>query len=476
MITIEFGNIYCRMNGLDNYPVIKNRIAKILSYTTGGFGAPVVTNSVFSYKKNMTYTGVLPHILKIFKKASIPFQMIDKREKPESGDYYSIAEGFQLRDYQLKAVMNTSTRTVIGAATGAGKTIIMAALIAHVNVKKAVVISPELALAYQTRDEIANFLNIHVGILSGQDHDIADVMVVTPEAAMKEKTVMENAEVILYDECQFLGAMTIFNTALLAKKAYYRYALSATPWRDGEDDILIHAAVNVPNPKAYITASDLIKNGKLTPCNIYFVEQKDVCGWCGNYNETYEKAIVNNEERNNKAINIIKMANEKNWGAVLILLTRIDHGNKMLAKIRKEFNTKDFTYTYNDVEYIINEAEYVHGGVELDRRNAVLQAARDGKVKYVIGSSIFDAGISVSCLNVLVLLGSGKSSTRAFQRIGRVLRLSEGKEKAHVFDFMDQNLTFKKHAITRKMLYSTEKEFKNNMYLMDENLTIKGKM
>ena len=31
MITIEFGNIYCRMNGLDNYPVIKNRIAKILS-------------------------------------------------------------------------------------------------------------------------------------------------------------------------------------------------------------------------------------------------------------------------------------------------------------------------------------------------------------------------------------------------------------------------------------------------------------
>ncbi len=476
MIKIEFGNVNARINGLEAYPQIQAQLLKTLSYTTGGFGEPIKNHTLFSIKKNTTYTGLIPYVIKALKKAKIQYEMIDRRVVPQSGDYYELAEGIKLRDYQAKAIANVSNRTVIGAATGAGKTVIMAGLIVHANVKKAVIVSPELALAYQTRDEIEKFIGVHVGILTGQDYDIADVMIVTPEAALKEKTVLENAEVILYDECQFLGATTIFNTARIAKKAYYRYALSATPWRDGSDTIKIHAAVNVPNPKAYITASELIKAGKLTPVEFYFVEQKDACGWAGSYNKTYLGQIVNNESRNEKILKAIEISNKNNWGSILILLSRIEHGNKLLQKIRTKFNTKTFKYEYNGEIFTINEAEYVHGGVELNRRNAILQAARELKVKYVIGSSVFDAGISVSPLNVLINAGSGKSSTRAFQRVGRVLRLFEGKEKARVFDFVDKNFTFYKHSLTRKMLYSTEPEFKKNMYLLDENFNMIKKM
>ena len=472
MIKIEFGNVNARINGLEAYPAIAVKLARTLSYTTGGFGAPVETFSLFSVKTNTTYAGLIPYVIRELNKNRIPFEMVDRREKPKNGNYYSLADGIQLRDYQQEVINNVATRTVIGAATGGGKTIICAALIVHAQVKKAVIVSPELALSYQTRDELSRFLGIHVGILTGQDKDFADVMVVTPDAALKQKTVVEEAEVILYDECQFLGATTIFNTARMAKKAYYRYALSATPWRDGTDSIKIYAAINVLNPKAYITASTLIRKGKLTPVDIYFIEQKDVCGWAGNYNNTYVKQIIENEDRNQKALKAIEIADKNGWGSSLVLLGRVEHGNKILSMIREKFNTKSFKYTFEGVTYTINEAEFVHGGTELNLRNAILQAARECKVRYIVSTSVFDAGISVSPLGTLILLGAGKSSTRAFQRIGRVLRLFDGKERAKVFDFADKNLTFYKHYLTRKALYSVEPEFKKNMYLLDENFNV----
>ena len=472
MIKIEFGNVTAKIHGLDEYPILKQQLLKVNSWEEGGFGAPKVTKTIMSSKTNMLYTGVIPYVIKYAKQYNIPYTLEDRRQQPTSGDYYELAEGIQLRDYQLQVINNVGPRSIIGAATGAGKTVIMAALIAHVNVKKAVIVSPELALAYQTQQEISKFLGIHVGILSGQDYDMADVMVVTPEAALKNKVILENAEHILYDECQFLGANTIFNTARLAKNAYYRYALSATPWRDGNDSIKIYAAINVPNPKTYITASALIQKGKLSPVDIFFIEQEDVCGWQGNYHATYNKQIVHNISRNEKIIKAIKMSNDNNWGSVLVLLSRIEHGTTLLNKIRTTFQTKNFHYTYKDNDFVLNEAEYIHGGTELIRRNAILQAVRDKKVKYVIGSQIFDAGISCNTLSVLILAGSGKSSTRAFQRIGRVLRLSEGKTRARVFDFMDYNNTFYKHSLTRKCLYATEEEYRRNMYLMNSSLQV----
>jgi superfamily II DNA or RNA helicase len=86
------------------------------------------------------------------------------------------------------------------------------------------------------------------------------------------------------------------------------------------------------------------------------------------------------------------------------------------------------------------------------------------KVTILIGSTIADEGLDVPALKVLILAGSGKSSTRAFQRVGRVLRLFKGRNKAYVYDFMDMIPTFYKHYLYRKALYCTEPAWKNNMH------------
>jgi superfamily II DNA or RNA helicase len=59
----------------------------------------------------------------------------------------------------------------------------------------------------------------------------------------------------------------------------------------------------------------------------------------------------------------------------------------------------------------------------------------------------------------LVLLGSGKSSTRALQRIGRVLRPYPGKTHASVIDFTDNAKFLYDHSLARQRIYETETEF-----------------
>ena len=105
----------------------------------------------------------------------------------------------------------------------------------------------------------------------------------------------------------------------------------------------------------------------------------------------------------------------------------------------------------------------IDGETDMLMRNAILEGARQEKVKILLGSTIADEGLDCPALKVLILTASGKSSTRAFQRVGRVLRLYKGRNMAYVYDFMDMNPTFYKHFLYRKALYETEPEWKKHM-------------
>jgi superfamily II DNA or RNA helicase len=65
----------------------------------------------------------------------------------------------------------------------------------------------------------------------------------------------------------------------------------------------------------------------------------------------------------------------------------------------------------------------------------------------------------------LILAGSGKSQTRALQRIGRVIRAYEDKQTgfvkkdAYVVDFHDNIKYMLNHSRARRRIYETEPEF-----------------
>ena len=58
-----------------------------------------------------------------------------------------------------------------------------------------------------------------------------------------------------------------------------------------------------------------------------------------------------------------------------------------------------------------------------------------------------------------MLLGGGKSSTRALQRVGRVLRTYGNKKNAVVIDFDDKARFLADHSKKRQQIYEAEPSF-----------------
>jgi superfamily II DNA or RNA helicase len=115
-----------------------------------------------------------------------------------------------------------------------------------------------------------------------------------------------------------------------------------------------------------------------------------------------------------------------------------------------------------ETEETVSNIEFISGDTDTRRRNVVFEATKKGICKIVIGTSIGDEGLDLPILDTLILAGGGKSSTRAYQRIGRVMRLYPGKNKCYVFDFDDETPIFHRHAKRRRKLYEEEEEFEIN--------------
>lgn len=442
MVEINMKNVICNMVGINEF--IQKELLKALSYVEGGFGVKPTTKVLFNTKNNTTYTGLIPHVLRVLKRFNIPYKINDLREIPEKNANFTINKDFSPRDYQTNILERASSRDILQAATGAGKTFIMACLIAKHNVKPVAVIAPSVSLAIQIKDEFAKFLNTDIGICGGGKKIIKDITVSTPESAPDE--LLESCKMILWDEFHVAAARITWMTGVKSINAYYRYGMSATPWRDDGKDILLEAITNVRKPHLSITASKLIEKQKLTPCTIQFIPVNKIYNWTGSYNSFYMDSIVNNEYRNNIIVNkAIEMYNNKK--TILILIKNIKHGSIIQQELLK-----------NDC--LKGKVEFLYGSTDLDERANILNKVKQGEIKILIASTLADQGLDLPILDCLILAGGGRSSTRAFQRVGRVIRLYENKTNALVFDFKDMSPTLYNHYLFRRKLYETEKLWK----------------
>jgi superfamily II DNA or RNA helicase/intein/homing endonuclease len=215
---------------------------------------------------------------------------------------------------------------------------------------------------------------------------------------------------------------------------------SASPWRDDNADLFIDSQFG--RRIVDISASKLIKEGYLVKPYIKMVRLiTDRCSF-NTYAAIYKNFIVENERRNNLIERFAKR-HADNGDYVLILVKQIKHG-KLLEKQ-------------------IEGSAFISGKMSAKKREKMLDELREGKIKIAIATSVFDEGVDVKRLNCLIMGGSGKSSTRALQRIGRVIRpFKEGdwtKKFATIYDFMDSAKYISSHSKARVKIYKTEEEF-----------------
>jgi superfamily II DNA or RNA helicase len=254
--------------------------------------------------------------------------------------------------------------------------------------------------------------------------------------------LIHNAKGIIADEVHHWAAETCQIISDHSYNARFKYGMSATPVRDMGDDLLIDACFG--KIISEINASFLIKQGILVKPTIYFVHTKKRMNDEVTYQTAYKESIVQNDERNLMIANVSQNM-VKEGRHVLILVKHVEHGEIL--------------------EKMIPNSVFLSGSNTSKARQKHIDQMRNKEKAITIATSIFDEGVDVKPLDGLILAGSGKSQTRALQRIGRVIRCFQdpvtGKEKkdAYIVDFHDHMKYMLNHSKARRRIYETEPEF-----------------
>jgi superfamily II DNA or RNA helicase len=227
--------------------------------------------------------------------------------------------------------------------------------------------------------------------------------------------------------------------------AYFRFALSATPWRYDGADLAIEAQCG--RKICSIKASTLISLGFLTKPIIWFIrfnhnkQPKNLT-----YGELYKKQIVENDERNKLITKIVlSYINNKHrrgeQAKVLVAVTYIRHGQLLLEQL----------------SCLGDKVKFVNGQLPGPEMFQSLKDLEQGKLECIIATTVFGEGINVPSLGLLVNCKSQDSPVDALQLVGRVLRKTANKDYVLVIDFFDEGCRyFKKHSQTRYNIYTSE--------------------
>lgn len=415
-------------------------------------------------------TGLLPRVLEFYAQYKIYPQIIDQRipQPPNtpidiSANLSSFERPINPRPYQIEAVDAAvqTDRGIIRLATGGGKTLVAALMTARLG-KPTIVYVIGRDLLYQLQKFFASIFKQEIGIVGDGHCEIRDINVcsvwsvgqalgikgsntlddsgetekkVDPGKFKKIKEMLLNCSVHIFDECHLAACDTV-QTISRHIKAEYVYGMSASPWRDDGADLLIESFLG--RKIVDISARELIHQGWLVEPDIRFLAPKPYPHKSGPYPKIYSKYIVENEQRNGMIVKGATKLVEQGF-VPLVLFHSIKHGDILFDSLKKNVNTA-----------------LLSGKDNSNVRERIKDELEDGKIKCIVASKIFDIGVDLPILSGLVIAGAGKSSVRALQRIGRVIRPYPGKKISAVLDFADQAPHLIEHAKTRREIYESE--------------------
>lgn len=430
-------------------------------------------------KKTYFPTGLFSLVSEYLKTHNIDYRIENFRVVPERNNIISNSGAYVYRTYQSSIIdlACEKQRGLIRCPTGSGKTVIGAGIIEKLKVAPFMFFVTSTDLLKQAKESFEEALlwngyPLKVGQIGDGVIDIRDINVCTVQSAVRalgekwdskarfdsedeneDKTpiekhrkeiceLFENTKGVICDECQHWKAETCQLVCRSLKSAYYTFGLSATPTRDSGDDMLIQACFG--KFIASISASELIEKGWLVRPDIKIVHIKDRKSQFKQWQAIYKDRIVDCEKYNGIVANIANSFID-NGRLVLILSQQISHGKKIAEMVKG--------------------ASYLSGNSSKKQREEGLNNLRNGYIKCLSSSTIFDEGVDVRPLDCVILAGGGKSKTRAMQRIGRITRpytSPDGKEKkdAIAVDFRIYDEYLKKHSEEREKMYRTEPAYR----------------
>ena len=465
-------------------PSIKMELSEYFEFYVPGYKfMPAYKNRMwdgkvrlFNAMSGMVYAGLTRYVEKFCETREYQYSHMNdiyEAQQVNKDAGYQLAEEFDSafppRDYQNDAIVRglAFNRALFLSPTASGKSYIIYTLARyHVeNGRKALIIVPTTSLVSQMASDFVEYnknrpLDVHK-IMGGVDKNIdADYTVTTWQSIYKmPKQWFEKFDVVMGDEAHLFKAKSL--TKILEKTPHikYRYGFTGTL-----DDSQTHKLVleglfgkcyQVTETKKLIeekTLADFDIKG------IVLQYPNDIRQL--NKNKSYQEEIdwiVRNESRN-KFIRNLAWSLE---GNTLILFQFVEkHGQILEPMLQTDGKTVHF----------------IHGGIDADVRENTRRITESSTDNIILASyGTFSTGVNIKRLDNIIFASPSKSKIRNLQSIGRVLRKGNGKEKATLYDLVD-DLQWKnkenfavRHFKERVKIYSAE-GFDFKIY----NVDIKG--
>ena len=408
------------------------------------------------------YVNHLDKIIEYLHESGVEIEEVnDKREKFDltfdkvDKNYFSaktwpkghLCEGqaIELRDYQVDVINNfiKEPQSLQEVATGAGKTIITAALSSLCEkFGRTLVIVPNKGLVTQTEEDYVN-VGLDVGVYFGdrkelnrthtictwQSLNVLDKKGKAGESVFTLTDFLDGVKTVIIDEVHQAKAEVL--KKLLTqhlKNAPVRWGLTGTiPKEQFEFQSILASIGPVVNQ---ISAKELQDKGVLSKCHVNVVQLIDTEVY-KNYQEEL-KYLVTNDKRLTylgKLINKIKEG-----GNTLVLIDRLTAG-KRLAEI-------------------IDDSVFIQGETKLSDRKEQYDEISDSDNKVIIATyGVASVGINIPRIFNLILIEPGKSFVRVIQSIGRGIRKAKDKDFVQIWDLTSSCKFAKRHLTHRKKFY-----------------------
>jgi len=389
-------------------------------------------------------TGLVYRASKVLKKEGYECETVRPRiPRFQERQPQGLLDIDELRDYQIRAVdqLLRVLRLAIQCPTGSGKTEIGAEICRRTGYPTLWVVHSK-DLLRQTAKRLRVLLQDEpIGVIGDGYFNVELNTVATVQSLSKIETprFWEPWHALIIDEAQHTSAETWYWVASQCKNAHVRVGLSGTiKTGDPIRDMKLEGATG---PRSVITKSKtLVDKGILARPRIvmlrppaetyptYQLVRDEICPeWRDNrrvlskkgselFTTAYIRGIVKNETRN-KWISSIVAYHILRGDKVLVLCSRIPHG-ELLSRACG--------------------ATFLHGKVDAAERERYLETFQEEtNGACLVASTIFDEGVNIPEVDVLVLSGGGQSTIKTLQRLGRGLRRRPGKEEVVVYDFLD---------------------------------------
>jgi superfamily II DNA or RNA helicase len=318
--------------------------------------------------------GLLDKLKDFLNKNKLPFILKDQRKNTTPSNPVDIVQNLQSigispREYQINAanIAAQNYRGIIRAGTGAGKSAIAALVVANLG-KSSIIYVIGTDLLYQFHGLFSKVFNEKIGMIGDGVCDIQRINIATiwsvgqalglkvkdldeddhkekslaPDKNKAIKQMLLKTNVAIFDECHLAACETIQNISHFAKHEHF-YGMSASPWRDDGQDMLIEAVLG--RKLVDISAKYLVENGFLVKPTIRFLSVPKLEGKTKKHYQTiYSKYIIENEERNKLIVKGALKLVEQGF-PTLVLFKNIKHGKLLFNELKK----------FLDVEFLSGE-------------------------------------------------------------------------------------------------------------------------